>query len=352
MDWGKLFGFFVGIPIALVLAAVTVMGIKNYEDFNTKIQQASLKIDSTHARLDKLEGDSDQLSSEYQKLTTSLASIKNISAKSEEVSAEYQKVLGRLNELQTLSERVNILDAKVINVENAVKSALVIGNSNYTNIPILRNPASDAESVGRALKEIGFNNVRTLVNSDFKRMTEETDSLISKAIAGDTIFIYYAGHGVQINGVNYLIPTDVPALSADGVELIRSHALNMNNLVSKIKASKLRIAVIVLDACRDNPFTKVSVTRGLASARLATQSYGDPAIFMFYSASDGGVALDGDGRNSVFAESLVKELKKPGIALTELAHKVRLDVAEITNNKQLPAVYDETVSPVFLTRHP
>ena len=238
--------------------------------------------------------------------------------------------------------------------------ALVIGNDRYPNLSAerqLQKAANDAQAVGDALGKIGFQVIRG-VNLTRQGMIDKLSELTARLEPGDTAAFFYAGHGVAIGGVNYLVPTDVPAVSPDAESRLRGASIAEGDVVAEIQGKGVRVALFVLDACRDNPFPRsgtraVGGTRGLADAKPVR------GIFTIYSAGIGQSALDrlepnDPNRNSVFTRVLIQELGNPGVDLGGLAIEVRERVAELAlkakddsgqsdPHEQTPAYYDQTI---------
>jgi hypothetical protein len=233
--------------------------------------------------------------------------------------------------------------------------ALVIGNDRYTTLPTLQKAANDAAAVGDALAKLGFDVVR---GRDLGRqaMIDKLAEFTAKLEAGDTAMFFYAGHGVAIGGVNYLVPADTPAATVEA--RVRGASITEADVVAEIQAKGARVAVLVIDACRDNPFPRAG-TRMVGNTRGLTGPSHARGVFVLYSAGSGQTALDrleknDPNRNSVFTRVFVEHLAKPGIHLGELAVEVRERVAEIAlsakndngepePHEQTPAYYDQTI---------
>lgn len=233
--------------------------------------------------------------------------------------------------------------------------ALVVGNNAYPNLPAnmqLRNAISDARAVRDALKGLGFD-VFYGENLDRNALVNRTFDLASRLSPGDTAFFFFAGHGVSFSGANYLLPTDVPAPRGSGRAeegRLADLALAETQVIERITASAARVAIVVLDACRDNPLQaadrrSIGYTRGLA------QTAPPRGVFSIYSAGFGQAALDRLGPddrhpNSVFTRVFVDKLKTPGIDLKVVATETRRAVAalaEKAGHEQFPAYYDQIV---------
>lgn len=215
------------------------------------------------------------------------------------------------------------------------KVALVIGNANYEAAPKLRNTVNDAADLSQKLRTLGFEVIEGMDLS--KRATDQSIQRFSAALENASLGVFfYAGHGLQVDGVNYLVPIDAQVKSPAGLdfELVRL------DLVQKNMELEARANIIFLDACRDNPFTRnLSATRRTRSLNvgrgLATVEAGRGTLISF-STQPGNVALDGDGRNSPFTSALLRHIGQPGEELLSAMIRVRQDVFRVTNGKQVP----------------
>ena len=216
--------------------------------------------------------------------------------------------------------------------------ALVLGNSAYQNVPPLSNPVNDAALMAGTLKRAGFDVVDSRQNLsalDTRRVLRE---FADKANNADIAVIYYAGHGIEVDGNNYLIPVDAK-LERDNDVYDEAFSLD-RVLVSVESAKKLRL--VILDACRDNPFAQTmkktlatrAIGRGLAKVEPAS-----PNTLIAYSAKAGSTAADGNGKNSPFTTALSNRLTTPGLDVRRAFGFVRDDVLKSTNNRQEPYVY-------------
>jgi tetratricopeptide (TPR) repeat protein len=214
--------------------------------------------------------------------------------------------------------------------------ALLIGMSAYVNVAPLRNPARDARAVADALRRLGFAEV--IERDDLTRSTMEQTlkDFGDRAADADWAVIYYAGYGVEMDGVNYLIPVDAKLARADHVE---DETVSVRRVLSKAEpAHKLRM--VILDACRNNPFPMASaegrphaIGRGLSRIEPA----GD--VLVAYAARNGTVADDGDGEHSPFTQALLTYLETPDLDLGIMFRKVRDSVLARTKNAQEPFTY-------------
>jgi formylglycine-generating enzyme required for sulfatase activity len=230
--------------------------------------------------------------------------------------------------------------------------ALVIGNDSYANLPAdeqLRKAVNDARAVGDALSSIGFQVIRG-ENLGRQALLAKFDELTQRLEPGDTAFFFFAGHGVAVGGGNYILPADAPNVGPGQDMLLARASLGETDIVGDLQARGVRVAVVVLDACRNNPFKKPGV-RGVGAERGLGRIEPVRGVFTLYSAGIGQTALDrlGDtdrNPNSVFTRVFVPSLGRPGVDLKELAGDVREEVARLAasvQHDQRPAYYDETI---------
>jgi uncharacterized caspase-like protein len=216
--------------------------------------------------------------------------------------------------------------------------ALVIGNSAYKSVPKLTNPVNDAGLVGGMFKKAGFDSVDIKLDLSVVDMRKALRDFGAKARDADVAVVYYAGHGIELDGSNYLIPTDA-MLETDTDVLDETFPLE--RVLFAIEPAK-QLRLVILDACRDNPFAKTmkrtvasrSIGRGLAKVEPTS-----PNTMIAFAAKAGSTASDGDSGNSPFATALTDHLPKPGLDLRKAFGFVRDDVLKSTSYKQEPYVY-------------
>ena len=215
--------------------------------------------------------------------------------------------------------------------------ALVIGNGAYGNVPALLNPPNDASDIAAALKRLGFT-VSLATNASFDDMRRGLIALGRDAAGADMAALYFAGHGMEINGENWLIPIDA-ALKRDTDAA--NEAISLQSVMLQV-SNTTSLGLVILDACRDNPFA-VRMNRSLATRAATMGGLGriEPTgnVLVAYAARDGTTALDGDARNSPFAAALLRNIEAPGVEVTFMFRNVRDDVMEATRNQQQPFVY-------------
>jgi hypothetical protein len=217
------------------------------------------------------------------------------------------------------------------------RAALVVGNSAYAHANALLNPANDAGDVAATLKAVGFD---VIVGLDLdKRGFDAEVRDFSKVLAdADTALFFYAGHGLQVAGRNYLVPIDAQLQNERDLDF---EAVQLDFVLKQMEIERDgKTNIVFLDACRDNPLARNlarsmgtrsgSIGRGLAQVQTGV------GTFIAYSTQPGNVALDGDGRNSPFTAALVKGVKEPGRNLTAVMIEVRKEVLAATGGKQVP----------------
>lgn len=210
--------------------------------------------------------------------------------------------------------------------------ALVIGNGNYgTSFSKLPNPPNDARLISKSLTDAGFK-VITVIDADQKKMKRAfTDfgKLLSDAGSDAVGLFYYAGHGVQVNGANYLIPTGAKIDSEADVDM---EAVNADWVLQQMEFAGNRMNIIVLDACRNNPLPagKRSAEKGLARMDAPRGS------FLAYSTAPGATAVDGKGSNSPYSQALANAIENTHVPLEQLFRQVRVDVMSATSEEQVP----------------
>jgi uncharacterized caspase-like protein len=216
--------------------------------------------------------------------------------------------------------------------------ALVIGNSTYQNVPKLLNPVNDARAVATLLKNAGFDVVESRSDLGIAAIKRAIRDFSGVVLDADIGVVYYAGHGIEVDGTNYLIPVDA-ALERD-ID-VDDEAVSVDRVLKGLDPVR-RLRLVILDACRDNPFTRTmkrtiasrSIGRGLAKVEPTTSD-----TLIAFAAKAGSTALDGNGKNSPFTSALLKYLAAPGLDLRIAFGRVRDDVMKATSNQQEPFVY-------------
>lgn len=214
---------------------------------------------------------------------------------------------------------------EVINTQKRI--ALIIGNSAYADAPLL-NPVNDARDMAQALRELGFE-VVIGENLDKKGMEEHIRSF-GKRIAGAGVgLFYFSGHGLQVNGFNYLLPIKARIEKEQDIEY---EAVDAGRVLGEMEAARNRLNIVILDACRNNPFARSfrSVTRGLAMMSAPG------GTVVAYSTSPGSVASDGEGENGLYTQELLNGIRMPGLKIEDVFKRVRIAVKEKSKGAQIP----------------
>ena len=246
-------------------------------------------------------------------------------------------------------------DLKRMRTERRV--ALVIGNSDYRNFEVLTNPANDAQGVANALRSAGFQVILKLdaTRDDMTQALNEFD----KAMAGAQVgLFYYAGHAAQVDWRNYMLPV-AAALDPSAGDLagkVAQQAMDLSEVLNRMGTMQSRINIVILDACRDNPFTTQALAVSAAASRSTgktpfqvsaglAQNFAPPRTFLAYATAPGQVASDGAGRNSPYSGALIAALSVPNLKLEDVFKRVRNSVAEATSQEQIPwdnsSVFDD-----------
>src|SRR4051794_1042994 len=216
--------------------------------------------------------------------------------------------------------------------------ALVLGNSNYQNVAPLANPVNDSSKIAATLKDAGFDVVdsrRDLAAAETRRALRD---FADRARDADIAVVYYAGHGIEVDGGNYLIPVDA-RLERDTD--IYDEGLSLDRILIAIEPAK-KLRLVILDACRDNPFARTmkrTVATRAVGQGLAKVEPTSPNVLIAYSAKAGSTAADGDGTNSPFTIALAHHLTTPGLDVRRAFGFVRDEVLKTTANRQEPFVY-------------
>jgi hypothetical protein len=237
---------------------------------------------------------------------------------------------------------------------DAKRVALVIGNNDYENVPKLQKAVNDADAVAAELSKLGFDVVKA-ENVGRKAMSRAVNELENKIGSGDTVLFYFAGHGFAVDGTNYLLPVDVPEAGPGEEGIVRDASFAATGLSDRLQQKGAGTVILILDACRDNPFAvkgkrTIGMTRGLTRM--------DPAegMFVLFSAGQGQSALDrlsetDSNPNSVFTRTLLTEMDAPGQSMVQIAKKTQSKVRELAakvDHVQVPAYYDQIVGDLYL----
>src|SRR4051794_11866304 len=210
------------------------------------------------------------------------------------------------------------------------RMALEIGNANYQTAPKLANPGNDAQSMSQLLNSAGFEVTQAtdLTRKDMVRVVQDFTAKVAERGPGTVAMIYYAGHGVQVEGENYLLPVDAKISSPYDLD---GNSLRLVDLMGTLDSISSRMRIVVLDACRNNPFPEVNdAGRGLAIVDAPNGS------IVGYSTAPGMEAADGDGNHSPYTSAFLNIAREPNLPIEQLFKRVRLEVNHTTRGRQTP----------------
>jgi tetratricopeptide (TPR) repeat protein len=229
--------------------------------------------------------------------------------------------------------------------------ALVIGNSSYRSVPALTNPQKDAEAIAASLRNIGFQTVTLAADATREKLLDALRNFTNEAEKTDWAMVYYAGHGIEVNGQNYLIPVDAKLATDRDIQF---EAIPLDQVLASLEGAR-KLKLVLLDACRDNPFmpqmrktvapdaAAVSTAGGNVGTRSIGRGLGEVKVqgasLVVFAAKHGQTALDGEGGNSPFAVAMVQRIATLGVEINKIFRLVRDDVMEATAGRQEPYTY-------------
>jgi hypothetical protein len=245
------------------------------------------------------------------------------------------------------------LQARDVGIDTP-RNALVIGNSKYTNITALPNPANDAQAVARALSSVGFH-VYQATEMDRTSMTDVIGRFLNAVTAGSEALVYYAGHGVEVDGENFLLPTDIRKLDPSQQYSLRTDGVSLTLLLQDLEERKPRVSLVILDACRNNPFTRQG-TRSLGTTAGLGRVEPPQGTLVLYAAAAGEMALDSLGQqdadpNGLFTRNFLKLVSQPGLEIRPLVQELKDRVYEAAlsqaQHTQRPSYYDGLIGKFY-----
>lgn len=245
-----------------------------------------------------------------------------------------------------LAFALGVLDLRPAEAQRRV--ALVVGAAQYDHVPSLTNPANDAEDMAALLTRLGFEVIRRS-DPDLRALAEGVRSFAASLSGADVALFYFAGHGLQVGDRNYLVPRDADIQQPFDVPL---RTLDFSAVLQAMEAGA-RVSIVLLDACRDNPFANALKFQGRSIARpgLARVESGAGTLVGFATAP-GTLAADGSGRNSPFTAALLKHASEPGLEIQQVMRRVRADVIEATGGRQVPWENSSLLGDVYLAAAP
>jgi uncharacterized caspase-like protein len=237
--------------------------------------------------------------------------------------------------------------------------ALIIGNSAYQFTSPLKNPVNDAEALATALERLGFTVIRGLDLSS-AAMDIQISKFAESLRKAKVVFFYYAGHGMQIDGRNYLVPVD---FDPSGKSTLGAGLVGMDKVLNNFTGGQ-SVSIVILDACRDNPlasklseeikngrYMTLSGNRGIqVIGKGLAEIKGGVGTLIAYATQPGNVAADGEGDHSPFTDGLLQYIESPGVEIRDILTQVRKHVIKKTQNKQIPWDHSSLVERVYLKR--
>jgi uncharacterized caspase-like protein len=244
--------------------------------------------------------------------------------------------------------------APVTNTNTGRRVALVIGNGAYAHVKALPNPPNDARSIARSLRDIGFT-VSEGIDLDRAAMQKTTRDFLREAARAQVAVVYYAGHGVQIDGRNYLVPVDVRLQAGSN---ITDAMIDIDTILAGLD-DQVRTNILILDACRNNPVAPQIASAGPSRAIEPGSGLAAPAALgpgatlgagtlIAFATAPGQVALDGEGANSPFSAALSRHIGTPGLEVQQMLTRVRAEVVASTKAKQVPWSNSSLLGEVYL----
>lgn len=239
----------------------------------------------------------------------------------------------------------------------AKRIALVIGNDEYANVDKLQKAVNDAKAVSKTIRDIGFEVIESL-NANRRSFDQQLNNLNTKLEVGDEVLFFFAGHGISVRGRNYLLPIDIPKITPGQERSVTKEAFSEDEIISLLQERGAKVSLLIIDACRNNPFPKEGTRSIGRSVGLGQRSTPPRNTFVMYSAGFGQEALDrlnDDDRNpnSVFTRKLLPLLNTPGLSHIQMAKKLQIEVEQLalttkSRHQQFPAFYDQVRGDFYL----
>ncbi len=234
------------------------------------------------------------------------------------------------------------------------RNALVIGNSSYSNITSLPNPANDANAISKALAQVGFH-VFQAIDVNRSDMSDVIGRFLNSVTPGSEALVYYAGHGVEMDGQNYLLPTDIRKLDPTQQYALRTDGVSLTTLLQDLETRTPRVSLVILDACRNNPFERQG-TRSLGNAAGLGRVDPPQGTLVLYAAAAGEMALDSLGQqdtdpNGLFTRNLLRLITQPGLEIRPMVQELKDRVYEAAlsqaQHTQRPSYYDGLIGKFY-----
>lgn len=240
---------------------------------------------------------------------------------------------------------------------HAKRLAFIVGNDGYQNVSQLQKAVNDAKAVASTMRSLGFD-VLEKHDVDRRTMDQYLTKLENRIEVGDEVLFFFAGHGISVRGRNYLLPTDIPKIAPGQERSITKEAFSEDEIISLLQERGARVSLLIIDACRNNPFPKKGTRSIGRSVGLGTRANPPKNTFVLYSAGIGQQALDrlsnsDENPNSVFTRKLLPLLKQPGLSHVQMAKRLQIEVEKLAltaeePHQQFPAFYDQVRGNFFL----
>ncbi len=345
-------------------AEVLKAQLRNEEDLRQRekaLQAQELRLRETQKLIEEARVKEEQLRLQQDKKVKETAAVNsaqgtdrelllNLAAELAKLKATTEKVnSAKVDQASTVKENPVVQNPNVY----ANRKALIIGNDSYKFVQPLLNAREDAKAMADGLRKAGYQ-ITLLLDQDERSFKSAIRTFRSRIEPGDEVALFFAGHGVQLGNVNYLIPLDVAGESEDQ---LRDEAIPLQRLLDDMADKKAKFTLAMIDACRDNPFKSNGRNIGGGSRGLAPTTAATGQMIVF-SAGTGQQALDRLGtsdknKNGVFTRVFVKEMLKPNLTVDRLIRNVRNEVVEMAKSvghEQVPAIYDQTIGEFYLLK--
>nr|WP_246693787.1 caspase family protein [Methylobacterium sp. WL18] len=275
------------------------------------------------------------------------------------VFSAYILILFNITTVLHAQEGPSVTFNATVAVNTSIKRfALVIGNGAYRNVSSLKNTRSDAAAMATKLQKLGYE-VLHRTDLDRRSMNEAVSTFLARVEPGSEALVYYAGHGVELNGSNYLLPIDIPPLSPDQERMLRTEGFNLTDLLLDLEGRSARVSLVILDACRNNPLREISggvATRSLGATRGLGRVDPPRGTFVIFSAGVGEEAIDNLGEqdanpNGLFTRKLLTLIDQDGLEIRPMVQRLRAEVRQAalsgTGRSQIPSYYDQLLGEFY-----
>ncbi|NBP44532.1 MAG: caspase family protein, partial [Betaproteobacteria bacterium] len=257
-----------------------------------------------------------------------------------------------MSQRPALAQAAPLPSPPAAHLQFANRRALVIGNDNYRSVDPLKNAVSDARAMATALERSGYK-VSLHLDLDEKRFKQALRTFRYEVQGGDEVMFFFAGHGVEIAGANFLLPVDIRVSGTDNDkdrDQLREDSIDLKRFMSDLEERKTKFALAVIDACREDPFPKEKGSRSISTKGGLAQTTPATGQMIIFSAGAGQLAIDSLGandpsKNGLFTRVFLSEMDKPGVPVDRVLKNVRTEVSRLAKTMgrtQTPAIYDQS----------